>query len=111
MAHIGIRNLDTILKFESIRGKKISEEDFEYLKATATHKHVFFIEFCSPAEFTKPMCLFVNNTHKFSFVREGNPLSYSEINLPSLKGNRYFLAYKINGNKMYIYGYFPGELD
>ena len=83
MGYVGIRNLDAILNFESIGKKKISSRDFEFLKQQATINNVFLIEFCSPAEFTKPMCFFINKPHEFTFVREGHLLSYSELNQSS----------------------------
>lgn len=107
MGYGGTRNLDVLLKFESIRGEKISEKDRAYLEKIAISHNVLSIELKSPANFSKPKTFFIHGHKKFLYLRDGKWLPYANIN----EDNKYFLAYKIQKQKMFIWGYFPGEFD
>lgn len=107
MEYGGTRISDTLLKFESIRGEKISEKDRSYLKKIALDNNVLSIELSSPAQFSKPKAFFLHGNQKLFYLRDGKHLPYVNIN----EDHKYLLAYNIQNSKMFIWGYFPGELD
>ena len=102
------RNVGAIASIESIDMKKIPEADLEFLIRETSYKKVLAVEIPKgPADFSRPMWFFVQNRTKFIYLRRGKLLPPDAI----ATDDEYFIAFKIKKQKMFSYGYFPGETD
>lgn len=102
------RNVGALASIESIKMKRIPEADLEFLIRETGYKKILAVEIPKgPADFSRPMWFFVQNRTKFIYLRNGKLLPSDAIEAD----DEYFIAFKIKKQKMFIYGYFPGETD
>lgn len=103
-----VRNWEKLYRVESIVGKPIPTADIDFLIKTASSLNIISIEVGSADSLSKPKRFFVNNNTKFVYVRDGKQIPYTEIEKDF---NKYFIAYQLHKQKMFVTGYFPGETD
>lgn len=102
------RNAESIATIESIKMKRIPESDLEFLIRETGLKKVLAVEIpAGPADFSKPKYFFISNRTKFIYLRNGKIIPSDDIG----GDDQYFIAFQIRKQKMYLYGYFPGETD
>ena len=102
-----VRNIEKLKSVNSIAGIKLSKKDRHILEKIASELSIISIEIGCSSELSMPKNLFVNHPTKFVYIRNGKQIPYTDIN----SCDEYFLAYQVRNQKMYIYGYFPGETD
>ncbi len=105
---VSARNVDSIATIESLNMKRIPECDLDFLIRETELKKVLSVEIpAGPSDFSKPKHFFINNRTKFVYLRNGKIIPSDYIG----GDDEYFVAFQIRKQKMYLYGYFPGETD